>query len=190
MRLCEIESSLAKEIQSFPFLKKNFQFDSSTLNFQNQTGIKVAQYYKMPEGLSVQEVYRYLNSLYAALDRRQMKSADVRHRVESLYDSIEKLNPELASINQNNVRDAKEHILTAVLSLFPINDIESYVGDGKTGTWYLKRPDWPERYNKISQIEKSTGAGINWIPSPDTLDRIYKQVIKKQRNAAPRRLGL
>jgi hypothetical protein len=179
MRLFEIETSLRQEIENFPFVKKSFVYRSSTLDFEKKTGIKVSQDYKMPDNLTVEEVYKYSSSVLRALDTRKIKTQEYRNRMKFIYDSIENLNPVLKTI-QSPIENVEGHVLTAVLSRFNIDDIRSYVVDGKTGRWYINQPDYLEtRYKKLEEIEQRTGAKITWIMSPKTLDRVYAEVLKK-----------
>ena len=182
MKIHEIESSLTKEIQSFPVYRKRWSYDSSPQQFEKKSGIKIAQDYKMPEGLTVEEIYRYLASVYRAEDSRKIKRAESRQRSKNVYDAILKLNPQLATIDNGTIVDAWGHILTAVLSRFPFDDIYSYVHDGKTGTYYYNRPDWPERYRKEKYIETVTGAPIHWVLSDKTLNYLLKKVKAKKKD--------
>lgn len=172
--------SLKDIINSFPWMSKNYKFDSSPLNFEKKTGIKVAQYYNMPENLSVKMIYHYLSSVLQALDRRRIRTAEMKARIEHLYAAVEKVNPKLKTIDGSSwINGGDSHKLTAVLSLFPFDDIKPYVEDGKTNRWYMNQPDWPERWKKINTIELLTGALITWVMSPKTLDRVYNEVLKK-----------
>lgn len=179
MKLYEITQSLRNEIETFPFKKKNFTYDSSTLDFQNKSGIKVCQFYKMPDNLSVETIYHYISSVLRALDTRKIKKKEADDRIKYVYNEIEKLNPILKRARNSNVQKDYSHILTAALSLFNIDDIISFVKDEKTGRYYMNRPDWDERYNKINEIETLTNANIYWIMCDKTLDRVYKEVCKK-----------
>lgn len=180
MRLFEIETSLRQEIENFPFMRKNFVYQSSTLDFERKTGIKVSQDYKMPDNLTVEEVYKYASSVLRALDTRKIKTQEYRNRMKFIYDSIENLNPVLKTIQSPMVKNVEGHVLTAVLSRFNIDDIRSYVVDGKTGRWYINQPDFLEtRHKKLEEIERRTGANVYWVMSQKTLDRVYAEVIKK-----------
>lgn len=179
MRLFEIDAPLKNDIDTFQFMKPRFVYDSSPLKFQNKSGIKVAQYYKMPDGLSVEEIYRYLSSILRALDTRKIKSSEAKVRMNRIVDSVKQLNPEVAAIRNDSIKNADMHVLTGVLSLFPIDDIKAYVEEEKTYRWYINQPDWPERYKMISEIESLTGAPILWVMSDKTLDRVYKEALKK-----------
>jgi hypothetical protein len=178
MRLFEIHNSLSNEIKTFPFMRKTYSYSSSPLNFERKSGIKVAQHYKMPEGLSVEDAYKYYSSILSALDSGKIKKDEANRRIKEITDSVMNLNPELATIaNSSNVQDAAGHVLIAALSLFPIQDIRSYVVDGKTSRWYATND--PTRYPKTKEIEELTGAPIHWVMSDNTLNRVYAEVCKK-----------
>lgn len=179
MRLLEIQHSLKQEIENFPYPASKYKYRSSTLDFQNKSGIHVTQNYKMPDGLPVEVVYRYLSSVLRALDTRKIKKAEYDARVNRLADEVIRLNPELKSIQAPNVFQPEVHILTAALSLFPVEDIKSYVEDGKTARWYISQPDKDLRFKMISEIENLTGANIYWVMSDSTLQKVYSKVMKK-----------
>lgn len=179
MKLFEIQTRLRDEIESFPYLKQNFKYDSSPLKFQTKSGIKVCQYYKMPENIPVEEVYRYYSSILSALDRRKIKKNEANARIQRLTSSVLSLNPDLAAIQNPEILNAEGHVLIAALSLFPIEDIKSYVVEGKTNRWYISQPDWSQRYKMQAEIENLTGAPIHWVMSNSTLNRVYNEVVKK-----------
>lgn len=180
MRLFEIEAfSLKQDIETFPFMKKRFVYFSSPLDFQNKSGIAVCQHYTMPENLSEEEIYHYLASVLAALDRNHINRAEYRKRCKHIYDSILNLNSDLASIHNDNKENVDAHVITGALSLFNIDDIKSYVEDEKTFGWYMHQPDWPERYKMLNEIETLTGARITWVMCDKTLNRVYKEVLLK-----------
>ena len=181
MRLIEIQTTLKREIEEFPYPRARFTYQSSPLDFQKKSGIQVCQHYNMPDNLSVEEVYKYYSSVLRALDTRKIKRNEADNRMSFIYDSIERVNPELRTIT--SVYDNREgHITTAVLSLFNIDDIRAYVEEGKSGRWYLGQPDYEARYKKQSEIETLTGAPITWIMCNKTLDRVYAEVCKKYKN--------
>lgn len=159
-------------------MRKTYSYNSSPLNFERKSGIKVCQQYKMPEGLSVEEIYRYYSSILAAADRRKIKTEEVNQRIQQVTDSVMQLNPELAAIvSGSNVQNVAGHVLIAALSLFPVEDIKAYVLEGKTSRWYIDND--PTRYPKEHEIEVLSGAPIHWVMSDATLDRVYTEVCKK-----------
>jgi hypothetical protein len=159
-------------------MRNNFSYTSSTLNFQKKSGIKVCGNYKMPDNLSVEEIYKYYSSILGALDRRKIKRAEVNSRIDFIYSQILRLNPIIGTIN-GNFQNTEGHVLIAVLSLFNMDDIKSYVEEGKTLRWYLNQPDWDIRYKKQKEIETLTGAPIHWVMCDKTFNRVYTEVCKK-----------
>ena len=99
--------------------------------------------------------------------------------IDILYDIIRDLNPSLHIFDEsvkNNIKNPlskKYHILLGMGSLFNLDDIKEFI-EGSVGYLKMKDPDYSMKHKFI---EKKLKTYIQFVPSFNTMDIIYKHVL-------------
>ena len=90
-----------------------------------------------------------------------------------IYAELVKLNPTLANIP---VCDRVYDVVLGAISKFILDDIKFYVSctNRKLMTYNLITNKW-----RVDRIEKITEAGLQWVASPQTMDRIEAELHSK-----------
>ncbi len=156
-------------------------FSCPAVEFEKATGLSgIAQSYILPQGLSPVEISQYVTVLAHAARQGDILPAQERFLVLRLLDNLKKDNPALKALrhgkeNMHILRD----IVHGVTSAFCVRDIQHFI-DGNYLRVSLADPEYKALYHKVQDL---SGASIAWVPALESLRKIERQVVAKNRPA-------
>lgn len=145
------------------------------LEAEEKFGLKgISQRYKMPDGLTEDDLEIYLCLLVHAQKRNELSCSILHTALAETWNILLKKNPELEQleVNKNDVATVSEAVF-GVTSAFSIDDISFYLS--LKGEWMAKHgeSEYGPLYDRvIKHVE------LGWIPSPGTLDNIARQIVE------------
>lgn len=145
------------------------------LEAEEKFGLKgVSQRYKMPDGLSEDDLEVYLCLLVHAQRRNEVSCTILHKALAETWNILETKNPELRQlgIDKNDAVTVSEAVF-GVTSAFKVDDIAFYLS--LKGDWMSKHDeqDYGALYSRVClHVE------LGWIPSAETLDSIARQIVE------------
>ncbi len=138
---------------------------------QNLRGI--GHHYTFPAGVDAPVLESYVMALSWSAYHRVTPQLPTLGALHKVIDTLVALNPVLDVLryDRHNFMQAY-HLAMGITSGFNPRDIQFFV-DGNTGQVAKKDPAYRQRLLRAE--ETLPARSLNWIPAPDTLDRIIKQ---------------
>ena len=130
---------------------------------RNFTGI--SSKYNLPHDLTPVEVNAYMTVLDVKEARGEMTADDKAAKMGSLYTEMERINPQLQSLDFDRQDPAKvSEAVRGVLNYIQPRDIQ----------YHLRGGERTQEYKELSGITATTG--LNWNFSPETLKNLNQQI--------------
>ena len=149
---------------------------SSAFNFEKRTGVTgVHTPWIMPEGIPHEKIEKKVHPDCFRLIGETPDTApkDSFARVQTLFDEIVSLNPELKRIEHTrNDPDKLAHAVLGAIYKFNVDDISHFTST--TGEERRSNTNLIRKSNIISV--RTGGAGLGWMPSEKTLDNMVRQL--------------
>lgn len=142
---------------------------------EEKFGLKgISQRYKMPDGLTEDDLEVYLCLLVHAQKRDALSCSVLHAALAETWNILLKKNPELEQlgVDKNDAATVSEAVF-GVTSAFRIDDISFYLS--LKGQWMAKHNDneYGPLYDRVNKHVE-----LGWIPSPRTLDDIARQIVE------------
>ncbi|MDD9900136.1 MAG: hypothetical protein OXT65_04085, partial [Alphaproteobacteria bacterium] len=136
----------------------------------------LSQQHNLPEGLTFKDLDIYVRVLETAKERGDITHEEFITNLAEITENLEILNPALAALNPDKDNpDKMIAFITGTGSAFSLRDLAFFLSQPTGGK---DVHDDPERKAVLGRLERKLSSP-GWIPAPETLQDIERQLGKK-----------